>query len=146
MLDKTCCGGYHFLATKRRRYSASSIASPTRKTRSIGWWTASIASSARSCCAHPGKKPDLILSTYPFTTEMVSKLKERGKIDIPLICLMTDYGPHRTWIAKGVDAYVVANEEMVPRMEALGVAKEQIYPFGIPVNGVFSPRPTRKSC
>ena len=50
---------------------------------------------------------------------------------------MTDYGPHRTWIAKGVDAYVVANEEMVPRMEALGVAKEQIYPFGIPVNGVF---------
>ena len=45
------------------------------------------------------QEPDLILSTHPFATEMISHLKEKGLVQAPLICLMTDYGPHRAWIA-----------------------------------------------
>ena len=46
--------------------------------------------------------PDVILSTHPFATEMVSEMKERG-YKVPLVCLMTDYGPHQAWIAPHVD-------------------------------------------
>lgn len=81
--------------------------------------------------------PDLIISTHPFTTEMISNLKMNNTIEIPLICVMTDYAPHRTWTSSGVDAYVVANSGMVESMKDMGVNPESIYPFGIPVEDSF---------
>ncbi|MBQ2671268.1 MAG: galactosyldiacylglycerol synthase [Clostridia bacterium] len=83
------------------------------------------------------QKPDLIISTHPFATEMVSSLKSENKISVPLLCIMTDYAPHRTWISPNVNAYIVANEEMVPLMEDMDVPKEKIHPFGIPVDNDF---------
>ena len=48
--------------------------------------------------------PDVILTTHPFATEMVSDLKEDGSITAPLICILTADGVHRAWIAPYVDA------------------------------------------
>ena len=50
---------------------------------------------------------------------------------------VTDYGPHRAWIAPRVDAYVVSNEDMLPEMVEMGAPRDIIYPFGIPVDNVF---------
>lgn len=83
------------------------------------------------------QKADVIITTHPFAAEMVSALKEDGLVNVPLICIVTDYGVHRAYIADCVDAYVVATEEMVAQMRRLGVEKEKIYPFGIPVHDVF---------
>lgn len=82
-------------------------------------------------------KPDIIITTHPFTTEMISKLKKNGKISSPLICVMTDYAPHRTWLNENVDAYVVANKDMISPMAEMGVDPSKIYPFGIPVDDAF---------
>ena len=87
--------------------------------------------------------PDVILTTHPFATEMVSDLKEDGMLAAPLICILTDYGVHRAWIAPRVDAYVVASEDMVPELQSFGVEESKIYPFGIPVHGVFFHREDR---
>lgn len=84
-----------------------------------------------------GFKPDLIITTHPFATEMISKLKSTNKTHIPLICVMTDYAPHRTWISSGVDGYVVANESMIEPMQKMGVDPKIIHPFGIPVDEEF---------
>lgn len=81
--------------------------------------------------------PDVIITTHPFTTEMISKLKSDGKISAPLVCVMTDYAPHRTWINEKVDAYIVANKDMAYPMAEMGVSPEKIYPFGIPVDDAF---------
>ncbi len=82
-------------------------------------------------------KPDVIVATHMFPNEMVSYLKEENKISLPLICVMTDYAPHKTWISKNVDAYITANDDMKDDMIKLGVKKEKIYPFGIPVDEAF---------
>lgn len=82
-------------------------------------------------------EPDLIVSTHPFATEMISKLKSTKRINVPLVCVMTDYAPHRTWISSGVDAYVVANDNMVDTMQKMGVNPEIVHPFGIPVDEDF---------
>ena len=82
-------------------------------------------------------KPDIIVSTHMFPTEMVSYLKLRKKTFVPLICVITDYAPHKTWITKEVDAYVVASKEMIPRMLNLGIKEEKIFPFGIPIDNSF---------
>lgn len=88
-------------------------------------------------------RPDVIITTHPFATEMVSDLKEDGLVAAPLICIVTDYGVHRSYIADCVDAYVVASEDMIPQVQQLGVAREKIYPFGIPVHDVFFDRSDR---
>lgn len=82
-------------------------------------------------------KPDVIITTHPFPTEMVSRLKSKNEINIPLICIMTDYAPHKAWISDNVDAYIVANDDMVTKMITEGVDSKSIYPYGIPVDEVF---------
>jgi len=138
VLDKTVCDGYHFLATKTpkvfgqlyRKTNEDSLLS-NLVSRFSGVFSQKLLPLLEE------EKPDVIISTHPFATEMISHLKWAGAVTAPLICLMTDYGPHRAWIADRVDAYVVANGDMISEMEAMGVPKEKIYPFGIPVENVF---------
>jgi len=85
-------------------------------------------------------KPEYIVSTHPFATEMVSNLKSKNIVNAPLICTITDYAPHHLWIDDNVDAYLVACEEMVEEMTSRGVEIEKIYPYGIPVDPIFTKR------
>ncbi len=55
-----------------------------------------------------GFAPDVIITTHPFPTEMISILKGNRSIKVPSICIMTDYAPHKTWIKPNVDEYCVA--------------------------------------
>ena len=82
-------------------------------------------------------RPDIIITTHPFPTEMVSRLKSKKELNIPLICIMTDYAPHKAWISNKVDAYIVANDDMVTKMVTEGIDSKCIYPYGIPVDEVF---------
>ncbi|OCN01793.1 MGDG synthase family glycosyltransferase [Caproicibacter fermentans] len=138
VLNKTVCDGYHFLATKTPKVFGQLY----RKTNEESLLSTLVSrfSGAFSLKLVPlleRERPDVIISTHPFATEMISHLKWAGAVTAPLICLMTDYGPHRAWVADHVDAYVVANGDMISEMEAMGVPKEKIYPFGIPVENVF---------
>jgi processive 1,2-diacylglycerol beta-glucosyltransferase len=138
VLDKTVCEGYHFLATKtpkvfgqlyRKTNEESILSNLVSRFSSVF--------SQKLISLMEEQKPDVIISTHPFATEMVSHLKGKGVVKAPLICLMTDYGPHRAWIGSHVDAYIVSTADMIPEMQAMGVKKEKIYPFGIPVGDVF---------
>lgn len=138
VLDKTVCDGYHFLATKTpkvfgqlyRKTNEDSLLS-TVLTRFTSVFSQKLIPMMEE------QNPDVVISTHPFVTEMVSHLKSKGIVRAPLICLMTDYGPHRAWLAPCVDAYVVSTQDMIPEMEAMGVDRKKIYPFGIPVGDVF---------
>lgn len=87
--------------------------------------------------------PDVIISTHMFPTEMVSFLKSQKRTFIPLVCVITDYTPHKTWLSSHVDAYIVASKEMVQKMVDLGIDKKKIFPFGIPVDNSFFERKNR---
>lgn len=81
--------------------------------------------------------PDVIITTHPFPTEMISILKGNKSIKVPSICIMTDYAPHNTWIKPNVDEYCVACEDMIEGMIDRGVAPEKVHPYGIPVYSGF---------
>ena len=55
---------------------------------------------------------------------------------MPLVCIMTDYAPHRAWIHPYVDSYIVSNEGMVDTMAKMG-APDEDPPHGIPVDESF---------
>lgn len=138
ILDKTICDGYHFLATKTPKVFGK-LYQKTNEENSFSQVVPKFNSlfSLKLIPLMEEKKPDVIIATHPFVTEMVSQLKEKGIVKAPLICILTDYGLHKAWIAKNVDAYIVSNEDMVPEMIHQGVKREIIYPFGIPVHDVF---------
>lgn len=138
LLNKTVCKGYLYLATKTPRFYGKIYASTNKDSKIPSKLTKPIVLFNRKLMRLINYfKPNVIVTTHPFVTEMVSRLKNQEKINIPLVCIMTDYAPHKTWIHKHVDAYIVANDDMPSEMIKLGVPKEIIHSFGIPIDEVF---------
>lgn len=143
-LDKTVCDSYRFMAT-RVPAMFGRLYKQTNRQNLFSGLVPKLSGLFSNLLLHAiaPHQPDVILTTHPFATEMVSDLKEDGSITAPLVCILTDYGVHRAWIAPHVDAYVVASDDMVPELESFGVDRDKIFPFGIPVHGVFFHREDR---
>ncbi|MCH5353021.1 MAG: glycosyltransferase [Acutalibacter sp.] len=137
-LDKTVCGSYLFMAKKTPKLFGR-LYKDTNKQNHFSDLV------PRLCKLFSGKlmksveeeKPDAIITTHPFAAEMVGALKKDGHITCPLICVVTDYGPHRAYIVDQVDAYITASDHMLPGMTAFGAPQSKVHPFGIPVHEVF---------
>jgi len=85
------------------------------------------------------QKPDIIVSTHPFITEMCAVLKKREKINTKLNVVITDYASHRFWELKPeyVDHYFVANSETKYTMISHGIPEDKIHVTGIPISPAF---------
>lgn len=85
------------------------------------------------------EKPDIVVSTHPFITEMVAILKKKGKINTELNVIITDYASHKFWELKPeyVNRYFVANEEMKYGLIHNGISSDKIFVTGIPVGPEF---------
>ncbi|OFI06185.1 processive diacylglycerol beta-glucosyltransferase [Clostridium acetireducens DSM 10703] len=89
-------------------------------------------------------KPEILITTHPFTTEMLSILKRKYKVDLPGMSIITDYTPHSFWLHQNIDAYIVANSDMIDEMVLKGIPKKNIHPLGIPVNPKFMNKHNKK--
>lgn len=83
------------------------------------------------------KEVDIVITTHPFAEEMISILKERKKIDVKHICIMTDYAPHNSWINRNVDHYIVSSEAMKIEMIEKGIEDKKVHAYGIPMDNKF---------
>lgn len=81
--------------------------------------------------------PDVIVSAHPFATEMAANLKEKYGVKAPLISIVTDFAPHKTYVADATDCYVVSSDEMIDGLNKMGVPREKIYSLGIPIDMSF---------
>ena len=84
--------------------------------------------------------PDLIISTHPFSTQMCGILKKRGKINIPISTILTDFKYHEQWLIKHeyIDNFFVSNENMKKDLINFGVSENKIYITGFPISPKFS--------
>ena len=59
------------------------------------------------------KKPDLIISTHPFGSQMCSYLKRKKKITSKIATIMTDFSPHDQWLVghEFTDFFFVAHDK-----------------------------------
>ena len=138
LLNKTITEGYVYLATKTPKVYGNMYRSANKErmlNSVLSGFNGLFGKALLPLLAE--FNPDVIITTHPFSTEMVSDLKQLGKVKVPLLCIMTDYAPHKTWINPGVDSYVVSNEGMVDVMVQMGAPRELIHPYGIPVDGAF---------
>ena len=85
------------------------------------------------------KKPDLIISTHPFSSQMVSYLKRKGKLNCTLATIMTDFAMHKQWLIghEYTEYFFVSNDSMKQNIINYGVSKDKILVTGIPMSDRF---------
>lgn len=89
--------------------------------------------------------PTVVVSTYPFAAGIMSKLKEQGLINIPVVTIITDYTNHSYWIHPFTDQYVVGSEQVKERLISLGVDSNKIKSTGIPIRQRFVETQSREA-
>ncbi|MFZ5641661.1 MAG: MGDG synthase family glycosyltransferase [Bacillota bacterium] len=89
-------------------------------------------------------RPDAIVCTHAFPAGILSVLKSRGKLPVPLVGVLTDFTVHPFWIHEHVDTYFIPAEDLKYQLMDMGVRKSAIKPFGIPVRKEFSENPGKK--
>lgn len=84
-------------------------------------------------------KPDLIISTHPFSSYMCSLLKKKKKINSKIATIITDYAPHKQWLLNPayVDYFFVAHDGMKDNLLNRGIRESQIKVTGIPLSNRF---------
>lgn len=84
-------------------------------------------------------KPDLIISTHPFSTQMVSYLKRKGYLNCELATILTDFSMHTQWLVghEYGNYFFVANDKMREQLINYGVKENKIYVTGIPLSSKF---------
>lgn len=138
-LNKAVTEGYVYLATKTPKLfgyvyrNADKDDTPLNKT--IDLATTTVRNKLRPLIDE--FKPDIIISTHTFASEIFTALKIKEGFNLPIISIMTDFAVHQTYINEGVDAYIVSSHEMINQMVERGVERVKIYPYGIPVKQEF---------
>lgn len=85
-------------------------------------------------------KPDLVISTHPFSNQMCTKLKKQHKITCKIATVLTDFAPHPQWTVDSeyIDYFFVSNYELKNALSDMGIADFKIFVTGIPVSERFS--------
>lgn len=82
-------------------------------------------------------RPSIIVTTHPFSLQMLSELKKKTDFNIPVLAVVTDFVFHSFWLHEMADAYIVAHEKLKDDMVKWGIPDNRIYAYGIPVQQKF---------
>lgn len=85
--------------------------------------------------------PDLVISTHPFSTQMTSYLKKKGKVNCKLATILTDFAPHDQWLVghKYGDYFFVSHDGMKKALiKNFNVDESKVFTTGIPLSSKFS--------
>lgn len=55
--------------------------------------------------------PDVIVSNNPLATLAIGRLREKGKLSVPTVTYITDFGVHPLWIHPGIDLHLAVHED-----------------------------------
>lgn len=84
------------------------------------------------------RHPDVVISCHPFAAGILAYMKKKMNYSVPLMSIVTDFMPHRTYIAEGIDAFVTASEEAKDILvNTYGIESDRVYDYGHPVFDQF---------
>lgn len=85
------------------------------------------------------KNPDLVICTHPFASQMCSYLKKKGKTNIKLATVLTDFAIHNQWTVghEYIDYFFISHLGMKEDLIKEGINPNKIYDTGIPLSNKF---------
>jgi processive 1,2-diacylglycerol beta-glucosyltransferase len=64
-------------------------------------------------------QPDAVVSTYPGVTEVLGSLRQRGRLEVPVVSAITDLAALRYWSHPGVDLHLVTHPESIEEVRRI---------------------------
>ena len=85
------------------------------------------------------KNPDLVICTHPFASQMCSYLKRKGKTNVKIATVLTDFAIHNQWVIghEYTEYFFVSHLGMKEDLIEQGVEADKIYATGIPLSNKF---------
>jgi processive 1,2-diacylglycerol beta-glucosyltransferase len=62
---------------------------------------------------------DVVVSTYPGVTEVLARLRRRGRLRVPVVSAITDLASLRYWASPGVDLHLVTHPESMAEVTTI---------------------------
>lgn len=85
------------------------------------------------------EKPDLIVCTHGFPSYLLSQLKIKGKCNVPIINVYTDFFINNVWGKEGIDLHFLPSKEVKEQLlRNHQVPKHNLIVTGIPVHEEIS--------
>jgi UDP-N-acetylglucosamine:LPS N-acetylglucosamine transferase len=72
--------------------------------------------------------PDVAVSVYPMTTEVLARLRRQGTLGVPVVAAITDLAMMHYWAAPGVDLHLVTHPESVDEVRDVAGADARVEP------------------
>jgi processive 1,2-diacylglycerol beta-glucosyltransferase len=66
-----------------------------------------------------GRRPDVVVSTWPGATEVLGGLRRAGRLDVPVVSAITDLSSLWWWAHAGVDLHLVTHPESAAEVRAI---------------------------
>ena len=85
--------------------------------------------------------PDVVVSTWPGSTEVLAALRRSGRLRVPAVAAVTDVAALHYWAAKGIDIHLVTQLEAIPEVERIaGKATKTVCVHGLTAPEFIQPR------
>lgn len=83
-------------------------------------------------------KPDAVISCHAFTAGILAFMKTKMNYEVPLISIITDFIPHRSYVMDGVDAYITASQKGKDLLtDTYDISPDRVYFYGHPIYDRF---------
>ncbi|MBT2729660.1 galactosyldiacylglycerol synthase [Bacillus sp. ISL-75] len=136
-LEKVITNGYlnwirYAPETYNLAYKSFFYVSPTKR-HSFKWYQPLFLKKMEQLLAE--EKPDLLVCTHGFPSSLLSKLKMKGKCDIPIINVYTDFFINSVWGREGIDLHFLPSQEIKRKLgRKYQTTNQQMMVTGIPVH------------
>ena len=82
------------------------------------------------------RRADVVVSTYPGSTEVLGRLRRRGRLAVPAVAVITDLAALRFWAHPGADLHLVTQAESIDEVRAIAGSGAEV----VHVRGLDDPR------
>lgn len=79
-------------------------------------------------------QPEAIVCTHFLPVDLFARARRKGKLSIPVYCVVTDYTGHVFWVHPEIDGYFVGTDATRKMLAQRGVPESLITVTGIPVD------------
>jgi processive 1,2-diacylglycerol beta-glucosyltransferase len=84
-------------------------------------------------------RPDVVVSTWPGTTEILGRLRRRGYVRVPVASAITDLAALRMWAHPGVDLHLITHAESTAEVHAIAPQSRIVWTRGMTSPAFDSP-------
>jgi len=72
-------------------------------------------------------RPDVAVSTYPHTTEVLGRLRRSGRLDVPVCAAVTDLAALWYWATPGADVHLLTHPESIAEVRRIAGGTTRVH-------------------